>query len=206
LSISTRTSPSVVQTSSTNSDYSTVGKHLDNGYTAKIDLHNHNSNSLLKQSPQTHFLQDMVAGGGEDTQVNAQSEARISRNDWEVIHQISDHKFRRLLQFVVDVLIDHPIFRNITTDDSHIIQRLYGGFNHIVIMAVIQSNHIEQFVVRVPAIGTAARWQDGDAHNMRCSVALMMYLRHEMGIPVPEVLTFEDTLNSWVNAPYILVK
>jgi hypothetical protein len=44
-------------------------------------------------------------------------------------------------------------------------------------LAAITGAHAEEYIVRVPAIGTAARWQDGDAHNMRCEVSLMQYLQ-----------------------------
>lgn len=127
---------------------------------------------------------------------------RLDRRDWATIYAISDLKFRRLLCLKVD----DPKLKDLTFGDYHVIQRLDGGFNHIVKMVAMKNNHTEHYIVRVPAIGTKARWQEGDMHNMRCEVALMKYLHQSSNIPVPEIIAGEQGFSSMIDAPYILMK
>jgi hypothetical protein len=129
---------------------------------------------------------------------------RHGQKDWEYIYGISDIQFKNLVLLMATV--DWPGTGTITTDQCHVIRRFDGGFNHIVEMTIIKGSNYEDYIVRVPAIGNAARWQEGDAHNMRCEVALMEYLRKETKIPVPEIVSFAYELDSMIGAPYILMK
>lgn len=93
-------------------------------------------------------------------------------DEWGAVHQIDDLKLKQLLQSAVDAKLG-PL----TTDHCHIVKRFDEGFNHIVMMIVAANNGTEHhYVVRIPVIGTSWRWQEGNAHNMRCEVALMQYL------------------------------
>jgi aminoglycoside phosphotransferase (APT) family kinase protein len=95
-------------------------------------------------------------------------------------------------------MLEWPRMGTITTDHCSVVRRFDGGFNHIVEMAVIAGSHTENYIVRVPAIG--------NAHNMRCEVALMKYLSKKTKVPVPEVVCFETKLDSRVGAQYILME
>lgn len=70
----------------------------------------------------------------------------------------------------------------------------------------VNNKRRKHYVVRVPSIGSKDRWREGDAHNMRCEVSLTKYLHLETGAPVPEIVAFNDTLDSIIGAPYILMK
>ena len=158
--------------------------------------------SATNEANEAHGDEDEEA---ETTNGNNKSQTRLDRHDWDSIHEISALEFKLLLHSSV---ADHPDSNDLSLDECHVISRFDGGFNHIVSMATIQDRgkHVERYIVRVPAIGTAARWQEGDAHNMRCEVALMKYLRQNTKIPVPEIVASEDDLHSHIGAPYILMK
>ncbi|KAI4689073.1 hypothetical protein J4E81_007790 [Alternaria sp. BMP 2799] len=135
------------------------------------------------------------------------SEAGVSRFDWEKIHAIPDSTFRELLHSVIESYCSVDI----ALEECHVTQRMDGGFHHVVFMAAIKdeppNRRIERYVTRVPAIGTAARWQPGDQHNLHCEVALMQWLRNKTSIPLPEVVDFAlDIETSFIGAPYILMK
>lgn len=91
---------------------------------------------------------------------------------------------------------------------SLMIARFNGGFNHIACISVtVQADRVERFTVRVPAIGTTSRWQEGDAHNLRCEMALLKHLRQNVpNTPVPDVVAFADTLDTVLGAPFCLMK
>ena len=151
---------------------------------------------------------DTGTGDDRDTTIKTDaSEAGMSRFDWEKIHAIPDLTFRQLLHSVIESYCSVDI----ALEECHVTQRMDGGFHHVVFMAAIKDEppncRVERYVFRVPAIGTAARWQPGDQHNLRCEVALMQWLRNKTSILVPEVVDFAlDTETSFIGAPYILMK
>lgn len=106
---------------------------------------------------------------------------------------------------MVNSQVDYLRFQNVRVQDCRVLGRFDRGFNHIVKMSATGDDYTSNFVFRVPAVGTAARWQAGDAHNMRCEVALMKYLCEHIKITVPEIIAWNYTLNSVIGAPYIFV-
>jgi len=141
--------------------------------------------------------EESKTGDGEDD-----SETSLNRQDWDTIRNIPDSKFTELLH----TAINEFKYEKLTLEDCHVVVRFNGGFNHIVCMMTTKGSYIGRYVVRVPAIGTVARWQEGDAHNMRCEMALMEYLHDSTDIPVPEVITFEDKVDSCIGAPYCVME
>jgi len=170
------------------------------------------SNTTQSQDDNTCTIAKREADTGteddRDTTVRTDaSEAGMSRFDWEKIHAIPDSAFRQLLHSVMESYSSVDI----ALEECHVTQRRDGGFHHVVFMAAVKdepSNRlVERYVFRVPAIGTAARWQPGNQHNLRCEVTLMQWLRNKTSIPIPEVVDFAlDIETSFIGAPYILMK
>jgi aminoglycoside phosphotransferase (APT) family kinase protein len=131
-------------------------------------------------------------------------ERHFKTDCWDQVHGISDLRFKNLV--LLTATIDWPGTDAITADNCHVVRRFDGGYNHIVEITIGEGSDCEGYIVRVPAVGNAAHWQEGDAHNIRCEVALMKYLRKETKIPVPEIVAFEDELYTMIGAPYILMK
>ena len=130
------------------------------------------------------------------------SKIALERHDWPTIEKIPDDSFKQLQQ----TEINKKVTRNVSLKDCTIEQRFHGGFNHIVLLSMAIDKRLKDYVIRVPANGVKSRWLVGDAHNMRCKVALTMCLRLEIGVPVPRVVAFDESLDSTVGALYILMK
>jgi hypothetical protein len=137
-----------------------------------------------------------------DTGSDEESQAPLDRQEWGLVRQIPNSQFILLLQSLLQGLLSSTCI----VSDCRVVARFGGGFNHIVAMAVKEGGQIVRYMVRVPAIGTASRWQEGDAHNMRGEMALLKYLRQHTKIPVPEVLAFADNLDTIIGAPFCLMK
>jgi hypothetical protein len=131
-----------------------------------------------------------------------ESQAPLDRQEWDVIRQIPNSKFVLLLQSVLQGLLSSTCI----ISDCRVVARFGGGFNHIAAMVVKEDTQTTRYIIRVPAIGTASRWQQGDVHNMRCEMALLKHLRQHTNIPVPEVLAFSENLDSIIGAPFCLMK
>jgi len=150
-----------------------------------------------------HISIDTVSVKTEDSNSDDDEDREpLHRHDWDTVHKISDLHFKQLILSTVF----QPDSGTATIDDCSVNARNDGGFNHIVYMTVRHDNAVQRFIVRVPAIGTLARWQDGDAHNMRCEMALLAHLRNTTSIPVPEVLAFSDKLDTPIGAPFCIMK
>jgi hypothetical protein len=125
---------------------------------------------------------------------------RLQRHDWAPIRAIPDKKFKKVVLQFVDSSDDLEL------EDVNVLARFEGGFHHVVILRVFDEITENDYVVKVPAIGTAARWQLGDAHNMCAEADLMTYLYEHTEIPVPEVIASEENLENNLGAPYILMR
>lgn len=139
-----------------------------------------------------------ATGSSENSDKN---EELRDRHDWDTIRKIPDLLFKQLFL----PKISEMNFETATIDDCTINARFNGGFNRIVFMMLTLSGLKHSFVIRVPAIGTVARWQEGYAHNMRCEMALLAHLCKTVNIPVPEVIAFSDTLDTVIGAPFCLM-
>jgi hypothetical protein len=131
---------------------------------------------------------EVTSQEAKDDEEEGENQSQLNRHDWETIHRFSDLSFMQLLLSE----FKHPDFDTVTVDDCRIAARFDGGFNHIVFMFILlQTDRVQRFVVRVPAFGTASRWQEGDAHNLHCEMVLLTYLRDYVPkIPIQEVVAF----------------
>jgi hypothetical protein len=88
-----------------------------------------------------------------------------------------------------------------------ITHRKEGSFHHCVFLNIEPSDLPgQQYVLKIPAHGTAAYWHPGDAFMLRNEAVLMQHIRHHTKCPVPEVVAFDETLDNCIGAPYILMK
>ncbi|KAF3037955.1 hypothetical protein E8E12_005825 [Didymella heteroderae] len=132
----------------------------------------------------------------------SEEETALERHQWDVIDQIRDESLKQLLRGAINQKPPH----NIGPDDCSIDSRFRGGYNHVVMMSAVVNERVKRYVVRIPAIGTRSRWQEGDAHKMRCEDSLMKYLHVERLLPVPKIVAHSDALDTVIGAPFILEK
>jgi hypothetical protein len=168
------------------------------------DLGSWTESSVLTGKDSRNDIHTMSEGqieAARSSDSNDESTVVLERQEWETIRLIPDFKFQELLQSRISHSGD-----KIATEDCHVVTRFNGGYNHIVCMHAIKSTDVEQYVIRVPAIGTVARWQEGDAHNMRCEMDLLEHLSYNTTVPAPSVIAFDDTLDNCIGAPYCLME
>ncbi|KAH4208657.1 hypothetical protein HBI95_093570 [Parastagonospora nodorum] len=150
-----------------------------------------------------HISSDTTSVKVEDSNSDDEEDREpLHRHDWDTIHKIPDLHFKQLILSTISRADSGAT----TINDCSVNARNDGGFNHIVYMTMLHNNTVQHLIVRVPAIGTFARWQNGDAHNMRCEMALLAHLRKTTSIPVPEVLAFSDNLDTPIGAPFCIMK
>jgi hypothetical protein len=122
------------------------------------------------------------------------------RHDWAPIRAIPDERFKRLALMHIDT--NNPL----DTNDCIILARFEGGFHHIVMLRLDSKDAMDDYIIKIPAVGTRVRWQEGDALNMNAEAGLMKHLEHHTSIPVPQIVAFDASLHNALEAPYILMK
>jgi hypothetical protein len=123
------------------------------------------------------------------------------RRNFKAIREISREALEDL---VLKTLYPENKFR------SHrccIAYRKEGSFHHCVFFDIDDGQESEQaYVLRIPAHGTQGKWKEEDAFMLRNEAVMMQHIRHHTKCPVPEVISFDQTLYNSIVAPYILMK
>jgi hypothetical protein len=79
-----------------------------------------------------------------------------------------------------------------------------AGTFHLCV--IIEVDSCGKYCVRVPAIGTAKFWQEGDVWNFRCEVGTIQYISERCNLTlVPEVWGWNENLDNILGAPYIIM-
>lgn len=124
----------------------------------------------------------------------------ILRGDWEPIMAMAESLFRlALLQHLPK---DHGIALN----SICCIDAIRGGYNFVRILDVDAGPYAGRYIVKVPSVGTAARWQESDAYMLRNDTRTIDYIAKHTTIPCPEIVCFDNTLTNVLNAPYVIMR
>jgi len=124
----------------------------------------------------------------------------VLRADWAPLLAIPSDLFR-------STLLQHlPAAHAPTLADVQCVDEIQGGNNFVRILEVTHGPCADRYVIKVPSVGTPARWQDSDAYMLRNDARTMLYIRKHTDIPSPEVLGWSDKLDSTLGAPYILMR
>jgi hypothetical protein len=96
--------------------------------------------------------------GDEDQE---EEEEELTRADWEPLCNLPSSNFTNILAFNLggDVALEDSDFEYVTQHE--------GGYNHVRIYKLSHTANAGTYVVKVPCVGTAARWQPQDAHMLR---------------------------------------
>lgn len=122
------------------------------------------------------------------------------RGDWEPLNAIPEQAFRL-------ALLDHlPADHAINTSSICCLEAIEDGNNFVRILEVESGPTTDRYVIKVPCVGTAARWMDSDAYMLRNDARTMLYIRKYTEIPCPEVIGFDDSLRNTLGAPYIIMR
>ncbi|KAF2864856.1 hypothetical protein BDV95DRAFT_624282 [Massariosphaeria phaeospora] len=121
----------------------------------------------------------------------------VDRRNFEAIEAIEDGAFVKLLLQHLDP--DNKLDPN----DCDVVERAHGTYNYCAILSV--ANDDARYVIKVPAIGTAAVWQAGDAYNLRNEVYTMKYISCNTNVPIPKIYGWDDSLDNAIGAPYTLM-
>ncbi|CAO2657953.1 Nn.00g072130.m01.CDS01 [Neocucurbitaria sp. VM-36] len=89
----------------------------------------------------------------------------------------------------------------------HVTQRKEGSFHHVVFLQIeLDGAPQQEFVLKIPAHGTAEHWEEFDIYMLRNEAILMQHIRHYTECPVPKVITFDEYMDNPIGAPYILME
>lgn len=122
------------------------------------------------------------------------------RADWEPLHSIPHSKFHQILAQHIEDNTDHG------STTYKFVGSFQGSFHYVRIYTLRSGPHAEPYVVKVPGVGTAARWQKQDAYMLRSEYGTMKLIRERTDCPIPEVLAYDDTLENALGAPFIIMK
>jgi len=127
-----------------------------------------------------------------------------NKNDRRNFRAIRDISPQALQDLVLTTLYS---VNDLLTHTCHITHRKEGSFHHCVFLEIDDGQQSEQaYVLRIPAHGTQGKWQEEDAFMLRNEAVMLQHIRHHTKCPVPEVVSFDQTLNNSIGAPYILMK
>ncbi|KAI4689147.1 hypothetical protein J4E81_007864 [Alternaria sp. BMP 2799] len=133
------------------------------------------------------------------TSACSDSEA-LDRADWEPLRALDHSNFQKTLWQHLNPSSEY------CEDDYLFCGEYEGGYNFVRIYRVINSPDDGEYVVKIPCVGTAARWQKQDAFMMRSEFGTIKFIGERTKCPVPEVVAYNDKLDNTLGAPYILMK
>lgn len=145
---------------------------------------------------QTPTISDSSSDGDDSNAVDPE----VLRADWAPLLAIHTDLFR-------STLLQHlPAAHTLTLADIQCVDEIQGSNNFVRILEVTHGPCAYRYVIKVPSVGTAARWQDSDAYMLRNDARTMLYIRKHTDVPIPEVLGWSDKLDRTLSAPYILMR
>ncbi|KAF2820723.1 hypothetical protein CC86DRAFT_248941, partial [Ophiobolus disseminans] len=124
------------------------------------------------------------------------------RHDWEPIRAIHDDRFKH----VATMYTEKPGYRLDPDEDCDILARFEGGFHHVVILRVYEEETEGVYVIKVPAIGTRARWQKSNMETMDAEIEIIQHLHRHTNIPVPENIASDSSFDGELGVPYIMMR
>lgn len=136
-----------------------------------------------KDNDNIKHQEDVRGGDSED-------EVELTRADWVPLRKIPNYSFIKVLTHYIE-----------GTDEVHeehyeFLHEFEGGFK------LFSGDRAGTYVVKIPSVGTAARWQKQDAYMLRSEFDTMKLIRESMKCPVPGVLAYSDTLDNDSGAPF----
>ena len=146
-----------------------------------------------------------AAGSRNTTSSNQSSIAsdeveELTRADWEPLREIPHTNFHQILE-------QHVLGSPEANEDNFVfVDEIEGGYNFVRIYTILSSEKAGTYVIKVPSVGTAARWQEQDAAMLRSEFGTIKLIRERTQCPVPEVIAYNDTLFNALGAPFILMK
>ncbi|KAF2006622.1 hypothetical protein P154DRAFT_529656 [Amniculicola lignicola CBS 123094] len=131
-----------------------------------------------------------------------QNEQWLTRADFETIRNIPDERFKKALAEYLNEYVEYD------ANQYQFFERFTGGNNHIRIFDVGSGNNPGSYVVKVPGVGTAARWKESDAYMLRTTFYTMRYIfqKTKGRFPIPEVIGYSDTLQNELGAPFVIMR
>ncbi|KAI4610479.1 hypothetical protein J4E80_008243 [Alternaria sp. BMP 0032] len=124
----------------------------------------------------------------------------LDRADWEPLRALDHSNFQKTLWQHLNPSSEY------CEDDYLFCGEFEGGYNFVRIYRVSNSPNDGEYVVKIPCVGTAARWQKQDAYMMHSEFGTIKFIGERTKCPVPEVVAYNDTLDNTLGAPYILMK
>jgi aminoglycoside phosphotransferase (APT) family kinase protein len=107
----------------------------------------------------------------------------------------------------VSILAHHLTgFEEDQEEDFEFVAQFEGGYNHVRIYKLFSGVDAGTYVVKVPSVGTTARWQPKDAYMLRSEYGMMKLIHERTQCPVPEVIAFDDTLTNDLGTPFIIMR
>jgi hypothetical protein len=124
----------------------------------------------------------------------------LTRADWEPLRALDHSKFQEILWQHLGGSDKHLEY------DYHFCGAFEGSYNYVRIYDVSNSPNDGKYVIKIPCVGTAARWQKQDAYMLRSEFGTMKLVGERTKCPVPKVIACDDTLDNKLGAPYSVMK
>jgi hypothetical protein len=156
------------------------------------------SSSSSSTSTMSENEEKEVTEGTEDEQ--DEEEGGVTRADWEPLRSLTSSNFTKILAYHLGGVLA------VEGSDFEFMCQREGGFNHVRLYKLTHIAKAATYLVKVPCVGTAARWQPQDAHMLRSKYGTMKLIRERTKCPVPEVAVYDDTLTNNLGTPYIIMK
>ncbi|KXT08126.1 hypothetical protein AC579_27 [Pseudocercospora musae] len=186
---------------------------LENRDRGKVPFDLHQSTNRRASIPPTSYTSAAeahqstesmgVVGDGSDASPQTTTETEADRDEfteekyWGPIRDISESK---LIELVKDVAASKST--NSLGSEWRVIKKPRGAFNQSYIL---ESDSQQLLNVRVPACGFPSRWNEIDAKLLRDTALGMEWIRRKTDLPIPELVSFDTSLENSIGAPYILM-
>lgn len=122
---------------------------------------------------------------------------------WGPIRKIPNERYVKLALKYGPLYVE-TIDGEILPTEAEVTGHARGGNNRVTF---VEYNNGTKIVIRVPACGWNPAWLAIDAEAMVNQVKVMKYLKRKTGIPIPEVINYDTTIDDNIlGAPYVMME
>ena len=117
------------------------------------------------------------------------------RCDWKAIRAISDEQIKNLVQ-------KHLVAEG----DLQITSRTCGTYHLVAFITPVDTTRSsKEWVIRIPAHGTASHWTPEDAYMLEREVQLVEHVRKNTEAPVPQIFAYSSDCINELGSPFMLM-
>jgi aminoglycoside phosphotransferase (APT) family kinase protein len=117
------------------------------------------------------------------------------RCDWKAIRAISDEQIKNLAQ------------KHLAAEgDLQVTSRTCGTYHFVAFITSVDTTRpSKEWVIRIPAHGTASHWTPEDAYMLEREVQLVEHIRKNTKAPVSQIFAYSSDCNNELGSPFMLM-